>query len=127
MMRTVLLLIATALPATAQTPLSAEAFDALTRGKTFYYAENGEPYGAEEYHGDREVIWSFLDGECMRGTWYPAGESICFVYEHLDAPQCWLFFDNEGLQAQFLGGGTDLTEMGQTGEPLDCLGPDVGV
>ncbi len=126
-MRTAILLLATAVPATAQTPLSAEAFDALTRGKTFYYSEDGRPYGAEEYHEDREVIWSFLDGECMRGTWYQSGEAICFAYDDLDVPQCWLFFDEGGLRAQFLGGGSELTEMGQTGESLDCPGPDVGV
>ena len=126
-MRTTLLLLALALPAAAEEPLSAEAFDRLTRGKTFYYAEEGAPYGAEQYRDDREVIWSFLDGECIRGTWYQAGEAICFVYDNLDMPQCWLFYDDGGLRARFLDGGSDLTELGQTTEPLECRGPDVGV
>ena len=126
-MRTALLLLAFTLPASAEAPLSAEAFDRLTRGKTFYYAEEGVPYGAEEYREGREVIWSFLDGECLRGRWYQAGEAICFVYENLDTPQCWLFYDDGRLRAQFLDGGSDLTELGQTSEPLECRGPDIGV
>lgn len=126
-MRIALLLLATALPAAAETPLSAEAFDELTRGRTYFYAENGVPYGAEEYHDDHEVVWSFLDGKCIRGTWYQAGEAICFVYKDLPLPQCWLFFVEGSLRALFLDGGTDLTELGQSDQPLDCLGPDVGV
>ena len=126
-MRTALVLTLAALPAAAETPLSAEAFDDLTRGRTYYYAEDGIPYGAEEYRDNREVVWSFLDGECMRGRWYEAGEAICFVYEGLDTPQCWRFFQDGGLRALFLDGGSDLKEMGRTGEPLRCLGPDVGV
>ena len=126
-MRTLFLLLATLAPATAQTPLTAEEFDSLTRGKTYYYAENGVPYGAEEYFDDREVVWSFLDGECMRGRWYQTGEAICFVYENLDSPQCWLFYHEGGLSAEFLGNGTDLYELGTSAEPLQCLGPDVGV
>ena len=126
-MRPTLLLLATALPAAGQEPLTAEAFDALTRGRTYHYAEDGVPYGAEDYLDDREVIWSFLDGECMRGRWYPAGEAICFVYDNLDAPQCWLFFDEGGLRARFLGGGPDLTELHRSRQSLACLSPDVGV
>lgn len=119
---------AAALPAAAQEPLSAEAFDELTRGSTYYYyAEEGIPYGAEEYRDDREVIWSFLDGRCIRGTWYQAEEAICFVYENLDGPQCWHFFGGERLTARFLDSGSDLTEMARTSEPLQCPGPDVGV
>ena len=126
-MRILLALLATALPVAAQDPLSAEAFDRMTRGKTFYYAEDGQPYGAEEYRDDREVLWSFLDGECLRGTWYQAGDAICFVYDGLDPHQCWLFYDDGGLRARFLGGGSDLRELMQSDEPLHCPGPDVGV
>jgi hypothetical protein len=126
-MKAAALLLMVAVPAAAEAPLSAEAFDELTRGRTYYYAEDGVPYGAEEYRDDREVVWSFLDGNCLRGTWYEAGDAICFVYEDLDSPQCWHFFREGGLRAQFLGGSSDLKELGQTAEPLDCLGPDVGV
>lgn len=126
-MRMILLLLAFAVPASAQTPLSAEAFDRLTRGKTYYYAEDGMPYGAEEYRADREVIWSFLDGDCIRGRWYEAGDAICFVYEDRETPQCWNFYHDGNLRARFLDGDSDLMEMGQSAEPLRCLGPDVGV
>ena len=121
-------LLLAALPAAAETPLTAGSFDELTRGRTFYYAEDGVPYGAEEYREGREVVWSFLDGRCLRGTWHQEGEAICFVYEgREDDPQCWHFFHDGGLSARFLGGGTDLTELGQTVEPLHCVGPEVGV
>jgi hypothetical protein len=120
-------LVVAAGPAFAETPLSGEAFDALTRGQTFTYAEDGVPYGAEEYLDDREVVWSFLDGDCLRGRWYEAGDAICFVYENLEAPRCWQFFDEGRLRARFLGGGSDLVELGRSTEPLECRGPDVGV
>jgi hypothetical protein len=124
-MRTAILLLA-ALPAAAETPLSGPAFDELTRGRTYYYAEDGIPYGAEEYRPGREVLWSFLDGRCLRGSWYQSGESICFVYENREGPQCWEFFHDDGLRARFLDGGTDLYELGQSADPLYCMGPDVG-
>jgi hypothetical protein len=127
MRSTLVLLLGLALPVSAEEPLSAEDFDALTRGRTYVYADEAGPYGAEEYREDREVIWSFLDGECIRGRWYAADEAICFVYEGIETPQCWHSFDEGGLRARFLGGGTDLKELGQTAEPLQCLGPGVGV
>jgi hypothetical protein len=126
-MRWALLLAALAVPAAAETPLSGAAFDALTRGQTFTYAEDGVPYGAEEYRDDREVVWSFLDGECLHGRWYEAGDAICFVYEDLEGPRCWEFFDEGRLRARFLGGGADLIELDRSEEPLECLGPNVGV
>ncbi len=110
--------------------LDAEAFDALTRGKTFYYGESGQPYGAEEYLDNRRVRWSFLDGRCMEGHWYEADGMICFTYEDTPEPHCWVFEQGErGLIAQFMGetGATELYEMQQSRAPLQCEGPEVGV
>ena len=47
-------------------PLSAEAFEAYTTGKTLTYATRGAstPYGVEEYLPGRRVVWSFVGGEC---------------------------------------------------------------
>lgn len=110
--------------------LDAEAFDALTQGKTFYYGEGGQPYGAEEYLDNRRVRWSFLDGQCKEGHWYEADGMICFAYEDAPEPHCWVFEQGaRGLIARFMGetGATELYEMQQTRQPLRCKGPEVGV
>lgn len=118
------------LPAGAETPMSASEFDAYTRGKTLFYGQNGQAYGAEVYLDNRRVRWSFLDGECKEGSWYEQGEQICFVYDDNPDPQCWTFrLDANGLSARFqdLAGATELYEAEDLGEEMICLGPKVGV
>ena len=126
----VLFLLVAPLPSAAQDHMSAAEFDAYTRGKTFYYGAQGAPYGGEEYLENRRVRWSFLDGECQEGEWYEHNGLICFVYENKPEPQCWSFQrSGTGLVAQFENdpAQTQLYEMEQTGEPLHCLGPEIGV
>ncbi len=116
--------------ALAETPLSAEDFAARVQGKVLTYGLAGEPYGAEEYLPDRRVRWSFLDGDCDEGFWYPEGEAICFVYQDTPSPQCWTFFDTgDGLRADFLSDPADdsLYEVDRGEGPLFCAGPEVGV
>ncbi|MCM2560728.1 hypothetical protein M8756_03310 [Lutimaribacter sp. EGI FJ00015] len=116
--------------AQAQSALSAQEFDALTQGKTFTYAENGEAYGAEEYLPDRRVRWSFLDGKCKEGRWWEENGQICFIYEDNPMPQCWTFFDGaRGLTARFENdpAATELYAVDRSDEPLMCLGPEIGV
>ncbi len=111
-------------------PMNGAAFDSYTRGKTLFYGQNGEAYGAEIYLDNRRVKWSFLDGECKEGVWYEEGDQICFVYEDNPEPQCWAFSkDNGRLIARFqnLPGATELYEAQDVGEEMVCLGPDVGV
>lgn len=119
------------LPALAgDMPLSAEGFEAYVTGKTLSYASNGFPFGAEDYMGGRRVRWSYLDGDCLEGVWYPEGGLICFAYEALPEPQCWSFFlGPDGLFARFENrpGATELYEMAELPEPLVCPGPKVGV
>ena len=108
--------------------MTAEEFDAYTRGKTltFGFADD-TPYGAESYLGGRRVIWTWLDGSCEWGKWYPQDEAICFVYEFDDEPQCWLFWDRpEGLEAVYLNepDTTVLYEAQETGG-ISCPGPGV--
>ncbi|WP_319826397.1 hypothetical protein [Thalassovita sp.] len=129
-MRYAILALLIAAPAVAESPMTAQEFDAYTRGKTFYYAESGEPYGGEEYLDRRRVRWSFLDGKCKDGTWYEDAGHICFVYEDNPAPQCWTFYDRPGgLVARFENNPstTILYETRKTDEPMLCLGPEVGV
>ncbi len=110
--------------------MTAEAFESYTTGKTLYFSESGETYGAERYLPNRRVEWSFLDGKCKTGEWYPDDGAICFVYEDRPDPQCWEFEASAaGLRATFLGSGetTELYEANKTEEPMYCMGPDVGV
>lgn len=121
------------LPATAtgaETPLTAEEFEAHVTGRTITYASGGMVYGAEEYQPGRRVRWSFAGGECQEGIWYPEDRFICFVYRENPVPQCWTFFrEGDGLRALFndTPGDTELTEVDRTDRPLVCAGPDVGV
>lgn len=123
-------LLLTAVSATAETPMSAEAFDAYTRGKTLFYGSGGAAYGVERYLDDRRVIWSFLDGDCKKGVWYEEAGQICFLYEDRLDPQCWTFSESPtGLIARFEDdpGATELYEAEDIGEEMLCYGPDVGV
>lgn len=126
----VLSLLVTPCAAVTQDQMTAAEFDSYTRGKTFYYGAQGAPYGGEEYLENRRVRWSFLDGRCQKGEWYEDDGLICFVYENKPEPQCWSFQrSGSGLVAQFQNdpAQTQLYEMEQTGEPLHCLGPEIGV
>ena len=113
-------------------PMTGPAFDAATRGKTILYGNAGGPYGAEEYLDGHRVRWSFLDGDCIDGTWYVRGQQICFDYEDANVgPQCWLFHDGPGgLTAEFQnadGSAGPLVALSASTEPLYCKGPKVGV
>lgn len=125
-------LIVSALPALAAEPLSANAFEDYTDGKTLYFGLGGQSYGVEEYLPDRRVRWSFNDGECKEGYWYEADTGqICFVYEDApESPQCWSFYqDGAKLRAVFQNdpAATVLYEAAQNDEPMLCYGPKVGV
>ena len=111
-------------------PMNGQAFDSYTRGKTLFYGQNGQAYGAEIYLDDRRVRWSFLDGECKDGFWYEQAGQICFVYEDNPDPQCWSFTKKDGrLTARFenLPGATELYEAQDIGEEMICLAPNLGV
>lgn len=110
--------------------LTAEEFDAATKGKTFYFSSDGAPYGAEEYLEGRRVRWSFLDGECIEGRWWQEGQMICFAYENDPSPHCWTFQKSgNGLTALFENNpeARALYEVKQSPKPMMCLGPKVGV
>lgn len=122
--------VASAAFAAEPVPMDGQAFDAYTRGKTLFYGQNGQAYGAEVYMDNQRVRWSFLDGQCKEGYWYESQDQICFVYEDNPTPQCWAFFeDGGGLIARFenVPGATELYEASDIGEEMICLGPDVGV
>jgi hypothetical protein len=114
----------------ADRPVSPSEFESIVTDKTLSYSIQGVEYGAEEYFGSRRVRWSYLDGECEDGEWYPKGEQVCFVYDALPSPQCWQFYlRDERLLARFENNpdATELYELDRREEPLMCLGPKVGV
>ncbi|HSG55887.1 MAG TPA: hypothetical protein VLA45_10550 [Paracoccaceae bacterium] len=124
-----ILALCSAAPLAAQSTMSGAEFDAYSRGKTFYYGSQGQPYGAEDYLDDKRVRWSFLDGKCKDGYWYEVAGQICFVYEDNPEPQCWSFTRGpNGLIARFENreDQSELYEVEQSETPMLCLGPDVG-
>lgn len=130
MIRPALALMLAVQPAFAAEPITAEAFEAHTAGKTMYYGDAGGPYGVEEYLENRRVRWSFLDGECKEGRWYADLDLICFVYEDNPEPQCWSFYlDGGRLTAVFENDPNTQTlyQINESDKPMQCLGPRIGV
>lgn len=126
---TTLLLCLLALPVAAQSPLNANEFQRYTEGKTLFFGLEGEAYGVERYRPNRRVTWSFLDGRCKDGEWFPSGDQICFVYEDSPDQHCWQFFLQNGqLVARFGNNPEDLPvyETQEQDKPMMCLGPEIG-
>ena len=119
-----------AFPASSETLLTEQQFDAFTSGTTVYFNRHNQPYGAEQYLKDRKVIWTFLNGDCERGAWFAHEDQICFAYETQDEPQCWHFLEVGGEKRGRVVGAdpaNDLTVVGQDTRDLVCRGPGVGV
>lgn len=128
-MRSLLLSLILASPASAETPLTAEAFDALTQGRTMTWAEFGQVYGIEAYLPGRRVRWTLVGGDCKLGHWYPDGALICFRYEDDPEPDCWTITEaGPALHARAAGTAADAAPVvvEETAEPLACPGPEVG-
>jgi hypothetical protein len=117
-------------PVLAQTPMTADEFDAFTTGKTMDYIAEGTIFGREVYLPGRRVRWAFTAEECRSGSWYADGPHICFLYDDDPQPKCWLVWrDGDGLAASYITDlpGTTPRQVLETDEPLACEGPDVGV
>lgn len=129
-MRWPLLLALFAAPALAETPLTADQFEAHVTGKTITYRQYDYVFGIEEYLPDRKVRWSTAPDQCLYGSWYPQGDDICFRYEADPIPACWTFWLRDGaLVALSTDGqpGEELHEVEAGDKGLPCPGPDVGV
>lgn len=110
-------------------PMTAEEFETYTQGKTVTYSADGQVYGAEEYLPGRRVRWAYTEDICREGDWYEEAGQICFTYDYDPRPQCWVFWQDGGLNALFMGSdsGTRLREYEVSRKPLPCAGPEVGV
>ncbi|MCB6178663.1 hypothetical protein LHP98_11040 [Rhodobacter sp. Har01] len=119
------------LPAGAgDVPMTAAEFDAYVTGKTLTYSQFGSVFGIEEYLPGRKVRWKFTADDCQYGSWYEKEGLICFTYEYDPEDHCWTFWqDGEGLRALSVNDapGSELSEVAQSSEGLNCPGPDVGV
>jgi hypothetical protein len=123
-------LLAFAAPAFAETPITAQEFEAHVSGKTLTYQQFDSIFGVEEYLEGRKVRWSTAPNECLYGSWYPQGDIICFVYEYDPTPACWTFWlQNGALVALSTNGlpGEELHEVDASDQGLPCPGPEVGV
>ena len=103
-------------------PLTAEEFDALTRGLTFDTYSYGTVYGVEKFYPGGRSIWQDAS-RCMYGTWKQVGNQICFTYEDDPAnPDCWTYFDEGGaLSAYWKGDPTqDPIILRPTNTPMTC-------
>lgn len=114
----------------AETPITADQFDAHVTGKTLTYQQRDTIFGIEEYLPNRKVRWSVTRDQCQYGIWYPQDDDICFVYEYDPTPTCWTFWLRDGalvaLSVNALPG-DELHEVDASTQPLPCPGPDVGV
>ena len=119
-----------AAPALAQTPMTADEFEAYVTGKTMDYFQDGVAFGREVYLPGRKVRWAFTADECRLGHWYGQGDQICFLYDGDPQPKCWWIWpDGAGLSASYMTDTPDIapSTVRETTEPLACPGPDVGV
>ncbi|MES2914753.1 MAG: hypothetical protein V4753_06505 [Pseudomonadota bacterium] len=118
-----------AAPARAEPPITADQFEAHVTGKTVTYRQFGSIFGIEEYLPDRKVRWSVAPNECQYGSWYPQGDTICFVYEYDPSPACWTFWLRDGALVALsvnAAPGEELFEVEADTGPLPCPGPDIG-
>jgi hypothetical protein len=81
------------MPAAAQEqPMTGGEFQAFVEGRTMdTYDENGV-FGVETFLPGRRSLWRD-SGRCLKGTWRPEGDLICFTYEGDPGPYCSAFYD----------------------------------
>lgn len=114
-------------------PLTGKAFDALSRGTTMHFSDNGQFYGSEQFFSDHRTVWRAEDGRCVNGKWAYEPPAICFVYDDGSGPFCWLVEQNNSgvtvTSTRNPEGEPPLTLSltGQDKTPIHCTGPLFGV
>ena len=118
-------------PATAQEAVDLDWFEDHVAGQTLHFQRDGAYHGAEQFLGDRRVIWQFSDGTCIPGGYTIEDGAMCFFY----APdpgnaQCWDMLEDEGGMFARLRGAEDdsgdLRITWRTPIPLSCETPPGG-
>lgn len=105
-------------------------FETMSLGKTMYFSQGGEYYGAEQYFPNRLVTWKNADGTCESGFWHGEGDQICFTYKEQTGTQCWHFIRKEsGFAARAIGNPPELDLQLETVDTtkLLCEAPLLGV
>lgn len=107
-------------------------FEALSEGRTLTFDKGGTFYGAEQYGPNRYSLWQDATGDCAEGSWFPAGDAICFVYDRQPEPICWIFERRDGDYFARVAGtpprdASEIRLREIIDEPLSCPAPDLGV
>jgi hypothetical protein len=117
-------------PAAAEERLDGPAFEALSEGWTLHFERDGLHFGSEQFFEGRRSLWRAGEMECEEGIWYESEGSICFVYESVPIPQCWLVMRRgEDIFARATDDPAGLAELRMSRRdqvPLSCPGPSVG-
>ena len=103
MTRTALFLLATALPAAAQTSLTPDALLDLLEGRSATFSRpDGALVGTEQFLSRTRSVWARADGTCSYGDVTVEGAELCFVYEDSPARKhCWWPFDDGGPAVRY--------------------------
>jgi len=125
-----------ALAAAQDDLIDPDVFGAEAIGKTYWFSEQGNHYGAEQYFPDQTTIWQGRNGECKKGRWWAEGEAMCFAYEDDPTPDCWVMWEGDGGRIMIeslrpLEGPEDsalvLELIRRTPLPISCTGTLLGV
>ena len=114
-------------------PLTGKEFDALSRGTTMHFSNNGQFYGSEQFFAGQRTVWRADDGRCVNGKWTYEPPAICFVYDDGSGPFCWeIAGDAENLTVTSTRSDDGqpplvLTLTGQDKSDILCTGPLFGV
>ncbi len=129
-LRLLLLALSLAGPAGAA-PMLGPEFEKFSTGRTLYFSLDGQPFGAEQFLGNRRTLWRFEDGPCADGIWRTEGDLICFSYDGESGAQCWRFDpEPSGPRATLIENGQPtgftLDFSHADDKPLNCPGPAIG-
>ncbi len=132
MRRLLALLVLLGVPAMAETLIGPEEFQGMSEGKTLYFTQDGQSFGAEQFYRNRTSTWQHSNGTCTVGKWYADGDALCFVYDTNPIPQCWLMYRREGniyarLRDLPSGDPSEIRLSHTDTEPVPCPAPDLGV
>ncbi len=113
--------------------LTGKEFDALSRGTTMHFTNDGQFYGSEQFFSGQRTVWRANDGRCVNGKWTYEAPAICFIYDDGSGPFCWEIegdVDNLTVTSTSSNDGQPplvLTLSGQDKSNILCTGPLFGV